>query len=230
MRDLHDRPLAVEGSRATDIAAMVRHAIGSAGCRAGLASEVISELMGHGGSQRIRVQPLPNVGYRHADGRIRRVMLTVPGNIDEDHWTDVLSRLIGAELIPPDQDEPIGTLTPIVGNDPILARYCGDARTWTTATPVVLPGHDHRRGRPRPDRLVERLLRHAGIPEKMVERMTIEPGGRLRGSEIARSVQAATTPDKVSVSAHVHSMEGVRHWADQSRRGCRIWARSLPAH
>ena len=184
LRDLHERPLVVEGSRATDVATMVRQAIGSAGRRAGLASKVISELMGHGGSRRIRVQPLPNVGYRHADGRIRRVMLTAPESVDGGHWIDVLSRLIGAELIPPDQDEPIGTLTPIVGVDPILARYCGDARTWTTATPVVLPGHDHRRGRLNPERLVGRLLRHAGIPERMVEGMTMEPAGRLRGSEI----------------------------------------------
>ena len=94
------------------------------------------------------------------------------------------SRLIGAELIPVGQREPIGTLAPIAGNDPILARYHGEARTWTTATPVVLPGHDHRRGQSRPDRSARRLLRHAGIPEAMVERVTMEPAGRLLGSEM----------------------------------------------
>ena len=184
LRDLHERPLALQGLRAMDVAEMVRHAIAGAGRRAGLASELVSELMGHGGIRRIRVQPLPNVGYRYADGRIRRVMLTSPENVDEEHWLDVMSRLIGAELILPGQDEPIGTLVPIVGTDPILARYCSEATIWTTATPVVLPGHDRRRGRSRPERLAGRLLRHAGISETMVDGMTMEPAGRLRGSEM----------------------------------------------
>ena len=184
LRGADDRLLAFEGTRAMEIAAMVRHAIGDAARRAGLASEVVSELMGHRGERRILVQPLPNVGYRHADGRIRRVMLTAPESVEEGNWLDVLSRLIGAELIPARRREPIGTLAPVATDDPMLARYCGEAMTWTTATPVVLPGHDHRRGRSRPERSTRRLLRYAGIPETMVERVTMEPAGRLRGSDM----------------------------------------------
>ncbi len=184
LRDADDRLLAFEGTRAMEIAAMVRHAIGKAARRAGLANDVVSELMGHRGGRRILAQPLPNVGYRHADGRIRRVMLTAQESVEEDNWLDVLSRLIGAELIPSHRREPIGTLAPVAADDPMLARYCGEALTWTTATPVVLPGHDHRRGRSRPERSARRLLRHAGIPETIVEGVTMEPAGRLRGSEM----------------------------------------------
>ncbi len=184
LMDLDDRPLAFEGTRAMEVAAMVRRAISGAARRAGLANEAVSELTGHQGNRRIRPQPLPNVGYGHADGRIRRVMLTAPESVDEEKWLDVLSRLIGAELILEGQREPVGTLAPITGNDPILGRYYGNAKTWTTATPVVLPGYDRRRGRPRPERIVGRLLRHAGIPEAMVERLAMEPAARLRGSDM----------------------------------------------
>lgn len=184
LKDVDERPLSFEGTRAMAVAAMARHAIGGAARRAGLAERTISELMGHGGERRIRVHPLPNVGYEHADGRIRRIMLTAPESVEEDDWLGVLHRLIGAELIPEGQTEPAGMLTPIAGADRILARYYGEARAWTTATPVVLWGRDHRRGRPRPERSVRRLLRRADIPEAMLESATMEPAGRLRGSDV----------------------------------------------
>lgn len=183
LMDLEERPLAFEGTRTMDVAIMVRHAVGDAARRAGLASEAVFELTGHRGSRRIRVQPLPNVGYGHADGRIRRVMLTAPESVAEENWFDVMSRLIWADLIPEGQHEPIGMLAPVVGYDPILSKYCGEATVWTTATPVVLPGHDSRRGRLRPERIVGRLLRHAHIPEAVVNGVTMEPAARLRGSD-----------------------------------------------
>ena len=184
LMDLEERSLAFEGTRTMDVATMVRRAVGDAARRSGLAGEAVSELTGHRGCRRIRVQPLPNVGYGHADGRIRRVMLTAPESVDEEDWFDVLSRLIWAELIPEGQHEPIGMLAPIAGNDPMLFKYCGEATTWTTATPVVLPGHDSRRGRSRPERIVSRMLRHAHIPEAMVDGVTMEPAARLRGSDM----------------------------------------------
>ena len=185
LRDMNDGPLAFDGIRAMEVAAMVRHAVGNAARRAGLTDETISELMGHGGSRRIRIHPLPNVGYRHADGRIRRVMLTAPESVAQEDWFDVLGRLIGAELIPAGQRGPIGILAPVPAEDPILARYRGEAEYWTTATPVVLPGLDGRRGRPRPERSVRRLLRHAGISEAMAAEVTMEPTALLPGSTMA---------------------------------------------
>ena len=182
LRSPDDRPLAVEGTRAMEIAAMVRHAIGGAARRAGLGEATISELMGHSNERRIWVQPLPNVGYRHADGRIRRVMLTAPERVDEEDWMDVLSRLPGEPLTPAGQRLPVGALAPVAASDPVVDQYRGEARCWTSATPVVLPGHDHRRGRPRPQRSMRRLLHHAGIAESLLESVTMEPAARLPGS------------------------------------------------
>ncbi len=96
LRSPDDQPWSIDGTRAVEVAAMVRHAIGGAAQRAGLAQSVISELMGHDGDDRIRVQPVPNVGHQYADGRIRRVILSAPGKIDRSHWEAVIYRLSGA--------------------------------------------------------------------------------------------------------------------------------------
>ena len=99
LRTTDDRPFSLEGTRAVEVAAMVRHAIGRAARSAGLDAALVGELMGHGGEHRIRVAPLPTVGHRHADGCIRRVMLTAPLGVPGDAWTDVLTRLAGAALV-----------------------------------------------------------------------------------------------------------------------------------
>ena len=177
-------PVAFAATRTMEVAAMVRHAIGRVARRAGLDEATRSALMGHRGEEaRLWVQPLPNVGARRADGAIRRIMLVAGDGVGDAHWSDVAVRLLGATLVPDGARAPVAVLAPIGAADPILARFRGVARRWTTATPVVLPGHDHRRGKPRAQRSVARLLRHAGIAEALVEAVTMEPAPRLAGSE-----------------------------------------------
>ena len=184
LRSPDDRPLAVEGMRAMEVAAMVRHAINSVARRARLDETTVSDLMGHGSEgKRIRTHPLPNVGHRYADGCIRRVMLTASEEVDEEIWADVVSRLIGESLMCIEDKRSVGLLAPLTSPDPITDRFRGEATHWTTATPVVLPGHDHRRGQARPERRVRRLLRHAQIPEALVESVAMEAAARLPGSE-----------------------------------------------
>ena len=185
LRTADDRPLALEGTRAVEAAAMVRHAIGRAARAAGLDSRLVSELMGHGGEHRIRVAPLPTVGHRHADGWIRRVMLTAPLGVPGDAWADVVARLAGAPLVREHARGAAGVLAPLNSGDAVLRRFRAEARRWTTATPVVLPGCDHRRGRARPHRALARVLRHAGIAEALVASATLEPAPRLAGSASA---------------------------------------------
>ena len=182
LRTPADGRLVVDGARTVEVAAMVRHAIGCAAKSAGLGKGAISELMGHGGDGRISAQPLPNVGYRHADGRIRRVLLVAPECVDEDVWRSVVSGLAGAALVAEAPGEAVGMLAPIAEPDPMLVRYRGEGRCWTSATPVVLPGYDSLRGRARPERSVRRLLRHAGICEALLKRAAFGRGPRLRGS------------------------------------------------
>ena len=179
-------PLALEAARAMAVAGMVRHALGHVARRAGLRPSVISELMGHGGERRVRVQPLPSVGHRHADGRVRRVLLTAPSHVDEDAWESVASGLCGAALEARGGGT-AGFLAPLPRTDPVLARFLGEGPVWTSATPVVLPGWDSRRGRVRPGRAVRRLLRHAGVAEALLASAVLEPRPRLPGTGHARS-------------------------------------------
>jgi CRISPR-associated protein Csb2 len=177
-----DGPWSAECSRILAIAAMTRHAIQDAAARAGLDRDTVSALMGHRDERRILIQPLPNVGHQYADGRIRRVLLTAPATLDHRAWRAVIYRLTGAALVPPGGSTPVAVLMPAADADRLIGRFTGQSTTWTTATPVVLPGHDHRRGKPRPQRTLARLLRHAGIPERLLESAAFEPAPRLRGS------------------------------------------------
>jgi CRISPR-associated protein Csb2 len=181
-----ERPWSTERARLLDVAAMTRHAIQEAAERAGLDDDTVSALMGHRDEQRILIHPLPNIGHLHADGRIRRVMLAAPATLDQRAWRAVVYRLTGSALSPPGAEAPVALLTPAPADDKLIGRYTGQSTTWTTATPAVLPGHDHRRGKPRPQRTLARLLRHAGIPEALVESATFEAAPRLRGSPTAR--------------------------------------------
>ena len=47
----------------------------------------------------LRRRRLPTVGHRHADGWVRRVMLTAPLGVARDAWADVVARLAGAPLL-----------------------------------------------------------------------------------------------------------------------------------
>lgn len=187
---LHDpvteHPWSADGSCLLDIAAMTRHAVHDAALRAGLDAATIAALMGHAEAERILIHPLPNVGHLYADGRIRRVLLCAPTTLDPRVWRAVAYRLTGSGLTPPATAAPVAVLMPAPADDKLIGRYIEQSTTWTTATPVVLPGHDHRRGKARPQRSLARLLRHAGIPETLVDQATFEPAPRLRGSVRAR--------------------------------------------
>ena len=181
LRDPDDRALGVEPTRAVEVAAMVRHAVGAAARAAGLDPGVVCELMGHGGGHRIRIAPVPSVGHRHGDGRIRRVLLTAPLGVAPDAWGEVVARLAGRALTPEHAPRPAGLLVPLGAGDAVLRRLRAHTRRWTSATPVVLPGHDHRRGRPRPHRALARLLRHAGIDGALLASAVLEPAPRIAG-------------------------------------------------
>ena len=84
--------------------------------------------------------------------------LGVPG----DAWREVVARLAGAALVAEGTRTTTGVLAPLGLGDAVVRSFTAEAQAWTTATPVVLPGRDHRRGRARPHRALARLLRHAG--------------------------------------------------------------------
>ena len=229
LRTADDRPLSLEGTRAVEAAAMVRHAVGRAARAAGLDPTVVTELMGHGGANRIRIAPLPTVGHRHADGWVRRVMLTAPLGVPGDAWSDVVARLAGAPLVGEGARGATGVLAPLATGDAVLRRFRAEARRWTTATPVVLPGCDHRRGRARPHRALARLLRHAGLAEALLESATLEPAPPLAGSAPAHRYLRPRHLARYPVSAPLGDVAHRPGRPPRARRRDRLWPRTARA-
>ncbi|MBK5943808.1 type I-G CRISPR-associated protein Csb2 [Halorhodospira halophila] len=183
-------PLAVSGAQAMRVTGMVRHAVHRAAQQAGLDETTIQSLMGHGGPGKIQALAIPNVAHDWADGRIRRVVLAAPPAVDAQIWDAVVLRMVSAELIDADSGEIQGLLAPVAQprEDKLLWRFTDSARVWSAATPVIFPGFDTRRGRPRPEKAVRRMLRHAGIPQEAVRRVRIDDAPQLPGVCSARSV------------------------------------------
>lgn len=191
LRSIDDRrALALEADQVMRIAGMVRHAIGRAAEQAGLDQDNLTEIMGHGGAGRIGVLPVPNVGHAWADGLIRRAVVHAPRQVPEALWLRIISRLTAAELIDEKTQEVRGMLVPIThgDDDRVLWRVTDRATTWTTATAVVLPGFDERRGKPRPEKVIRRLLSTARIPTAAVRRVEFHPAPILPSVAPAGSV------------------------------------------
>lgn len=184
-------PWSKTGAEAVHVAGMVRHAIHRAAKLAGLDHQAITELMGHGGDGRIQVLPVPNVGHRWADGRVRRVLISASTAVDQAAWEAVTLRLGAMELIGESSGEAEAMLIPVadVKQDAVLAQFLRAATRWTSASPVILPGFDTRRGRPRPAKAARRLLRHAGIPMEAVRRIELHPAPELAAVCAAQAIQ-----------------------------------------
>ena len=179
-----NKPHVEPASRGLAVAAMLRHAIGEAGQAAGISEAALAEAMGHGGEAgRIHALPVPNVGHPWADGGVRRVMVGTGPALANDVWATIVRRLGGSVLTDGESGLPVAALEPMdVRGDGVTGLYMGEAREWTTALPAVLPGHDQRRGKPRPSRAARRLLRFAGIPESAVEDVQFEAAAVVSGA------------------------------------------------
>ena len=156
-----ERPYSVSWESGLEIAARLRHATSEA-LRSDGADEPTLRVyaLGHGqGTERDRrlsYLPLPSIGHEYSDGRIRRALVVgLPG---DGRVTALAPILDGERLVAPGK---VATrLVALTGVDPVLDRYVGSSRSWASVTPVILHGHDARRGRVDPER-THTLLREA---------------------------------------------------------------------
>ncbi len=87
--------------------------------------------------------PLLTIGHEHADGMIRRALIAEPFGGDGVHARWVQNRLRNAALTDKDGNERGILLDPWrPGSVTVIERYLHEARTWSTVTPVILPGFD----------------------------------------------------------------------------------------
>lgn len=190
--------------RARDVSAWLRHRAGQV-AEGWPYSDTRGLIYGHGDAEgsadRISYIPIPTVlpprnprGKWHV-GDIARVLLTGPvGREAEVLW--LRDQLLGTDL--QWADRAVATLEFLPEQDWVLGRYLPQkgATTWTTVTPVVLPGFDDGVDK-KTEKLIRKALRQAGLGEELSEQAKLDWGaaGFLPG---LRHAHAYAAPDKVA--------------------------------
>lgn len=130
------------------VAGMVRHAAADAARAMGWDEERVKTFVcGHGdekGGQatsddRLQFLPLPSLQPVVGVGGIRRVLVVGPAGFD---LAPLRRMLNGSELIDQDTKKPVAMLSQIAATDPQVKRFVASGTTWSTVTPVILPGHE----------------------------------------------------------------------------------------
>lgn len=172
---------------------------------------------------RLVVLPLPSIGHDEADRRIRRVAVGVPraGPIAEG---DFLWAFSGLEF----PIEGLAMTLVTAWNDSILRHYRGEAKRWTSVTPIAVPAPAGRRriepsrareeAKPGTERIQEEeraiaavadAVRHAGIREQVKEiRVQREPFSK-RGSRAEDFADSERFPKERLWHAEVEFTAGV---------------------
>jgi CRISPR-associated protein Csb2 len=147
--------------------------------------------------RRFAYLPLPSL-ERRGSGTvvtgIRRVLIVgPPGGEQWVAWAKVLS---GHELSPADSRTPSAALRlidrpiEVLRSDPNFGPYIGEARVWSTVTPVVLPGYDEAA-----PRTVERRVRMA--PDEATRRRVREGADARTGRLLRRAFEQAGMPPEL---------------------------------
>ena len=176
------------------LAGMMRHAVTCAARRAGWSeSKIAAFVLGHGerknenhvpvGSRRFVYLPLPSIegrgeGKARVVGSVRRVMISV---LCDDYETEIAwarRALSGCDLIDENGGQSAALLSLLPNNEKMVRCYVEPADTWSTVTPVVLPGYDD------PSHYRRRLQRGVADEEqkRLLERLNDRVDGLLRNA------------------------------------------------
>lgn len=239
-----------------EVSGMMRHATSLAARDAGWSRfDINAFILGHGetdngekhipvGPRRFAYIPLPSIESRgESNARvvssIRRILITSFGNTEESKISWARRALSGHELIEKTNKESVALLSPIPTNDKVVQYYVKPATSWSTVTPVILPGYDdpaHFRRRLKQDicaeeqkRLLTRLdhridgllrkaINQAGFSKDLADNAVLEwrKVGFWAGSELA---------DRYHVPKHIErfSRYHVRlQWHDVNKKPIKV--------
>lgn len=158
--------------RVATVAGMVRHATATVARRIGWsAEEVMRRVEGHGDEKdgqatsddRLLFLPLPSRTPNGVEG-IRRVLVVGPPGFD---LAPLRRQLNGEELIDLDSKQAVAMLSGVGSTDKGVMPYLGESESWSTVTPVILPGYDD------PDGLRKKLKERVNADEQkhLLERL-----------------------------------------------------------
>jgi len=181
------KPQSFPAWRAVAVAGMIRGAAHQAAKNAGRDPKWIGEFVcghhdGPDSFPRFSYLPLPSIQPIVGVGRISRVLIAEPigGEGREVAW---IKRSLTGRKARSEQGQD-ALLVPLT-RDNVLHNYVRTAQTWTTVTPVALPGSDD--GSPsKTAKLLEKMLRHAGYSVDSVENLDYHRVPFLRGAEDAK--------------------------------------------
>ena len=161
------------------IAAWLRHASAEALREERYSEQQINELaLGHDmaevNADRIIYIPLPSIGFEHANGRIRRVMIAFRG---KNEAMDLLERKLNGWTLTDTAGEPVCRL--VTPSDKKVRKFYLEAkREWATVTPVILHGYNAAKGTvslKKTDKLLAQAFQQAGHDVTNIEEWAIQP-------------------------------------------------------
>jgi CRISPR-associated protein Csb2 len=152
------------------------------------------------GGQRFAYLPLPSIEPRgqggQVVGRIRRVMLTTFASDTSAELAWARLALTAQELVDERTGKAVALLSLLSSDDNVVRHYTRPSSTWSTVTPVVLPGFDdpdhlrrkaqakgltaaekrklYERLSDRTDGLVRKAIKQCGFPKELAEHATVE--------------------------------------------------------
>ena len=209
--------------RTRDVAGLVRHAAAESAHAQGWRVEKVNEFI-HGkqpngerppsgpvSPDRFQYLPLPTINPAlNRIESIRRVLVVAPPHCGTQiDWAR--RNLSGSELI--HHDEVMGVLTLLPGSDWVLKQYLDESCSWSTVTPVILPGFDD------PDHLRKKLKQgcDASTQKRYLSRLELRTEDLLR-----KAFRQAGFSDELMRNANVQ-------WRDVGfRPGAEMASRYLP--
>ena len=161
---------------AMTVAPWARHGAGVIAKRENYPQEWIDQfVLGHtpenARDQRLSYLPLPSIGHRNADGRIRRFAIAEPLGSDGKTMEMIEWGLPYIELINIEGENVAKAETIGPESDGVVKLYRGKSKQWTTVTPMIIHGQVYQRGKFAPRKLGKLLFSafsDAGYPEDTI--------------------------------------------------------------
>ncbi|MBI2265389.1 MAG: type I-U CRISPR-associated protein Cas5/Cas6 [Armatimonadetes bacterium] len=133
--------------------------------------------------------PLPTIGHEHADGMIRRLLIAEPYDGKGSHARWAQQRLCNQALRDTGGNER-GVLLDLwrSSSKAMVRRYVAESKSWSTVTPVILPGFDDGK-QAKAEKLLLQATEQAGLRLEAVTDLALRKAPFWDGSQHPRQYQ-----------------------------------------
>ena len=149
--------------------------------------------------------PLPSVGHRHADGLIRRGLWLARAS-DLQKLAQIAQAIPaeGMPLVDEETGECVALAVPEAPEaDPVAGRFLGHARSWTSVTPMILPGDLGGNDQRVVNKLLRKALKESGIDPGLIEHAEFSKSGFSRQAVPVSQIRLKQWEAKALILYHV---------------------------